>query len=93
MIITNESEQDAYIPTLSVIAELETYHCILPKHHVTDLPATQSSPTFNVIFGNSPIPSEWKERVNKKLGAISEIFSNHDLDFGCTNQVMMRHHL
>lgn len=91
VIVTNESEQDAYIPPLSVFAGLETYHCILSHHHVTDLPAKQQSSNLNLNFGNSPVTPEWKERVTEKLNAISEVFSHHALDFGCTNQV--KHHI
>lgn len=60
VIVTNESGQDAYIPSLSVIAELETYRCILSQQHVTDPLAKQSSLNLNlsVNFDNSPIPPE-----------------------------------
>lgn len=93
VIITNESEQDVFIPPLSVIAELYAYECILSDHHVTSFHQFQESPAaplkFN--FGKSPLPPEWKERVSKKLNAMPEVFSHHDLDFGCTNHV--RHHI
>lgn len=61
VIVTNESEQDTYIPPLSVIAELETYKCILSQHHVTDLSAKKTSSNLNLNFGNSPITPEGKE--------------------------------
>ena len=44
-----------------------------------------SEPTFN--FGDSPLSPEWKERVTAKLRAVPEVFSQHDLDFGCTDKV------
>lgn len=87
VIVTNESEQDAYIPPLSVIAELESYQCILSQHEVTSLPIDKTSAKLNLNFGDSPIPPEWKERVTEKLAAMPEVFSLHDLDFGCTNKV------
>lgn len=90
VVITNELEQDTFIPPLSVIAELEAYQCILSQHQVTSLPAEQTS-ALNLNFGDSTIPPEWKERVTKKLTAMSEVFSHHDLDFGCTNRV--KHHI
>ncbi|KAK7921783.1 hypothetical protein WMY93_008685 [Mugilogobius chulae] len=91
VIVTNESEQDVYIPSLSVIAELETYHCILSEHRVTNFPAKSTSSHLNLNFGDSPITSEWRERVTEKLNAIGEVFSHHDLDFGCTDRV--KHHI
>ncbi|KAK7925830.1 hypothetical protein WMY93_008140 [Mugilogobius chulae] len=30
---------------------------------------------------------EWKERITSKLNSMSEVFSQHDLDFGCTDKV------
>ncbi|KAJ0003805.1 hypothetical protein NQD34_008903 [Periophthalmus magnuspinnatus] len=91
VVITNESEQDAFIPPYSVVADLETYHCILNEHRVTHPPAGRASSSLNIDFGDSPLPTEWKERVKEKLNAISEVFSQHDLDFGCTTAI--KHHI
>lgn len=33
----------------------------------------------------------WKERIQNKLNEISNVFSHHDLDFGCTDKV--NHHI
>ncbi|KAK7945555.1 hypothetical protein WMY93_001283 [Mugilogobius chulae] len=71
--------------------ELETYHCILSEHRVTNFPAKSTSSHLNLNFGDSPITSEWRERVTEKLNAIGEVFSHHDLDFGCTDRV--KHHI
>lgn len=92
VVVSNGTEQDIYIPALSVIAELGAYDCIVSEHSVTNLPDQEmlSTPlTFN--FGESPIPAEWKERITTKLNAMSEVFSHHDLDFGCTKEV--KHHI
>lgn len=90
VIVTNESDQDVCIPPLSVIAELENYQCILSQHQVASH-LTKNTPVLNLNFDDSPIPLEWKKRVTKKLTAMSEVFSLHDLDFGCTNRV--KHHI
>lgn len=91
VVVTNESEQDLYIPPLSVIAELGAYHCILSQHQVKGYLSEPALTSLNFDFGDSPIPSEWKERITKRLSDMSEVFSHHDLDFGCTNKV--KHHI
>lgn len=74
-----------------MIGELEVYQCILSQHQVTSPPSSRTPAPLNLNFGDSPIPPEWKERVTSKLSAMSEVFSHHDLDFGCTNKV--KHHI
>lgn len=91
VVITNESEQDTFIPPHSVIADLETYHCILSEHRVTHPPVKNTITSLNFDFGDSPLSPEWKTRVIGKLNNISEVFSHHDLDFGCTSAV--KHHI
>lgn len=91
VVITNESEQDTFIPPYSVIADLETFHCILSEQRVTHLPTEKSPGSININFGESPLSPEWKKRVTEKLNNISEVFSQHDLDFGCTTAV--KHHI
>lgn len=91
VVITNESEQDLYIPPLSVIAELGTYHCVLSPHQVKGYLSEPALTVLNFDFGDSPIPSEWKERITRRLSDMSEVFSHHDLDFGCTSKV--KHHI
>lgn len=92
VMVRNESEQDVYIPPLTIIAELGAYECVVSEQHVTSLPGQEvnSSPlVFN--FGESPLSLGWKNRITTKLSAMSNVFSHHDLDFGCTSQV--KHHI
>lgn len=90
VVISNRSEQDTFIPALSIVAELGAYGCILSEHKVTRPSAEQFS-QLDVDFGDSPIPSEWKRRIKAKLNLMSDVFSSHDLDFGCTSRV--KHHI
>lgn len=92
VIVTNESEQDVSISPFTIIAELCAYDCVISEHSVTTSPSA-GSPTVPLKFNfdNSPIPPEWKERVMSKLNAMPEVFSHHDLDFGCTSRV--KHHI
>lgn len=90
VVVTNESERDVLLPPCSVIADLNAYECIISDHHVIQKPSESPTPlSFN--FGESPIPPEWRERITAKLNAMPEVFSHHDLDFGCTSQV--KHHI
>ncbi|KAG1959417.1 hypothetical protein F2P79_007149 [Pimephales promelas] len=79
VVVTNESEQDIYIPPLSVIAELRTYHCILSRHQVKSYPSEPTLTSLNLDFGDSPTSLEWKERITRRLRDMSEVFSHHDL--------------
>lgn len=92
VMVRNESEQDIHIPPSTIIAELGAYECIVSEQHVTSPSAQdlQSNP-LNFNFGESPLSLEWKERITTKLQAMSNVFSHHDLDFGCTSHV--KHHI
>ncbi|KAK7929735.1 hypothetical protein WMY93_006130 [Mugilogobius chulae] len=87
VVVTNESEQDTFIPPLSIIGDLEAYHCILSEQRVTQHPAENPPSKLNLNFGESPLSPEWRKRVTEKLNTIADVFSQHDLDFGCTTAV------
>ncbi|XP_033182627.1 uncharacterized protein LOC113168680 [Anabas testudineus] len=89
VIIKNDSEQDALIPPLSVIADICETPTILSQQVVAPTADRKMTTEFN--FADSPIPPEWKERITAKLNNLSDVFSQHDLDFGCTNKV--QHHI
>lgn len=38
-------------------------------------------------FGNSPVPSEWKERITGRLNSIPEVFVQNEFDFGRTDKI------
>lgn len=46
---------------------------------------------YNYKFDNSPLTSEWKNRIIAKLNIIPEVFAKHDLDFGRTD--MTKHQI
>ncbi|KAK7938327.1 hypothetical protein WMY93_001653 [Mugilogobius chulae] len=90
VVITNESEQDVLIPPLTVIANMGEAASILTQQTTTTAAGSTVTPLqFN--FGNSPIPAEWKDRIIHRLNQMPEVFSQNDLDFGCTEKV--RHHI
>lgn len=92
IMIKNESEQDVTIPPTCVVAEIGSFHSVLSQHRVinaADSGKIKSDLSFN--FGDSPISTQWKERVTRKLNEMPEVFAHHDLDFGCTDKV--KHHI
>ncbi|KAK7912833.1 hypothetical protein WMY93_013044 [Mugilogobius chulae] len=89
IVVTNESEHSVILQPLSVIAELSMSPQILSHNVVND--ALPEDVNLNFDFGDSPVPPDWKERIISKLKRIPEVFSHHDLDFGCTDRV--KHHI
>lgn len=90
IIISNHSEQNITLSPLSIIAELIMSPQIMLQN-VSITPQPNSKVNFKIDFGDSPVPPEWKTRIQSKLEDIPEVFSHHDLDFGCTNQG--KHHI
>lgn len=41
-------------------------------------------------FGNSPLSPEWRDKISKTLNDMSDVFAQHDLDFGRTSKVKHR---
>ncbi|KAK7899349.1 hypothetical protein WMY93_020202 [Mugilogobius chulae] len=83
------SRVDVLIPPLTVIANMGEAASILTQQTTTAANSTVTPLQFN--FGNSPIPAEWKDRIIHRLNQMPEVFSQNDLDFGCTDKV--RHHI
>lgn len=86
VIMKNESEQDVLIPPRTIIADIGTKPTILTQHAV-DTKAENRKSTLEYNFGDSPIPLEWRNRITAKLNEMPEVFSHHDMDFGCTDRV------
>lgn len=89
VIVKNESQQDAFMPPLTTIADLGASPTVMSQQVTSSVPVQKSNLEFN--FGDSPIPPEWKERITTLLSSLPEVFSHHDMDFGCTDRV--NHHI
>lgn len=89
VLIQNESKKTTYIPVGTIIAEMyavDTVTLVQPSH----LPAETLDPSlFNV--GDSPIPEEWKSRLQQKLAERQNVFSLHEWDVGRAKGV--EHHI
>ncbi len=92
VVVSNESEHDITIPAKSVIAELSAIRTVLSQS-VSESSECEPSKTFSVTFdfADSPIPSDWKDRITQKLSSMPEVFTQTDLDFGKTDKV--KHHI
>lgn len=76
IIISNHSEQNITLSPLSIIAELTVSPQILSQN-VSVPPQPTPEVNFKVDFGDSPVPAEWKARIQSKLEDIPEVFSHH----------------
>lgn len=91
VVLANETDQDVFLPSYCVIAELGSFHSVISQHSVKAPAEDRKKPNLNFNFGESPIPAEWKTRITDKLLQMADVFSHHDLDFGCTDKV--KHHI
>ena len=97
VVVKNETEHDIIIPPRTVLAELSAIQSVMKNEQTgsqpnsSDAPETPQPSKLNFNFRASPLPANWKERVTKKLNSMPEVFSQQDLDFGCTDKV--KHHI
>ena len=101
VVLNNETRRDITLPPQTVLAELSAVQSILKQQTVSQPDSTQSdlpkSPeptkptTLSFDFGDSALPSDWKEKITNRLNAMPEVFTQHDLDFGRTGEV--KHHI
>lgn len=92
--LRNESHRDVVLQPNAVVAEMHAIESIIPQEHeVKSVPAGQSCSEALITFdfGDSPLPKEWRDRISKKLSDMSDVFAQHDLDFGRTSKV--KHHI
>lgn len=106
VVVRNETNHDIVLPSNSVLAELVIPHEICPTYDTcspSHLPSSstvcsqqqsrhdeQPSDRLSFEFGDSPLPVQWKERITKTLNTYSDVFSQHDLDFGHATKVRHR---
>lgn len=101
VILKNETEHDIILPTNCVIAELSVADSIIEnppsviegKQNVVDCSSHQAEekcPGPHFDFGTT-LPEEWQKRVTQKLCTFSDVFAQHDLDFGHATKI--KHHI
>lgn len=91
VLLKNGTQTDIMIPPKVVLAEIHAAQEIIDQQHQnSDVKAEEETPTcanLTFEFGDSPLPTSWKERISKLLNSMPEVFSLHDLDFGHTEKV------
>ncbi|RXN13805.1 Retrovirus-related Pol polyprotein from transposon 412 [Labeo rohita] len=89
VLLKNGSQAGITIPSKAVLAEIHAVDRVVEKT-AQNLNAEALAPTcanLTFDFGDSPLSSDWKERISNLLNSMPEVFSLHDLDYGCTGQV------
>lgn len=92
VVLKNETEHDITIPGKSVIAEVHAIQKVISskspqKGDVSSNGEENSTKELCFDFGDSPLTTEWKERISQKLRDMSEVFAMHDFDVGRTDKV------
>lgn len=97
--VRNETDHDITIPIHCVIAELSVPRDIIQNIHPDQVKTAaccsiqqnvDTGPSLNFDFGNSPLSEEWKKRITAKLHSYSDVFAQHDLDYGHATKVKHR---
>ena len=94
VVLRNESKHDIILPAKSVIAEVHALQEVVQNKytpsnaaHQGDSPKSSEDVKLNLNFDGSPLPAEWRKRIEEKLCAMPEVFALHDSDFGRTDKV------
>ncbi|KAI2645727.1 Retrovirus-related Pol polyprotein from transposon opus [Labeo rohita] len=97
--VRNETDHDITIPINCVIAELSVPHDIIwnihpdqaePAAYCSSQQNVDTRPNLKFDFGNSPLSEEWKKHITAKLNSYSDVFAQHDLDYGHATKVKHR---
>ena len=96
VLLKNETTHDITVPTHCTLANLTAPLSISPLTSLKDEgptgyaepehPVTAESP-IAFDLSDSPLSEEWKERIEKKMNSIPEVFARGDLDYGHTTAV------
>ncbi|XP_043094871.1 uncharacterized protein LOC122345103, partial [Puntigrus tetrazona] len=93
VVVKNETQSDIVIPPKIVISELHAVQQVMDKPLARDVSKTPEKSKGLQIpfdFGDSPLPSEWKERISALLNSMPEVFALNDMDYGHSDKVKHR---
>uniref|UniRef100_A0A3B1IZ75 ribonuclease H n=1 Tax=Astyanax mexicanus TaxID=7994 RepID=A0A3B1IZ75_ASTMX len=93
VVLKNETDHDILLPSNVVVAELHSLRQVFQTNPAAIKTPNESVSCYglNLDFGDSPLPTEWKDRISQKLNDMQEVFSQYSLDFGRTDKVT--HHI
>lgn len=85
VLVKNECSKETSIPVGRVIGYM---------YHIDSVATISSQETVSsefdasmINFGDSPVPEQWKDRLQKKLAQKSHVFSMHEWDVGLAKGV------
>lgn len=90
VLLKNSTKTDLTIPPKAVLAEIHAIQTVVEKTAQNSSKVESPAPTHANLtfdFGDSPLSSDWRVRITNLLNSMPEVFSLHDLDYGCTGQV------
>ncbi|KAG1940156.1 interleukin-1 receptor accessory protein-like 1-A [Pimephales promelas] len=95
VVLKNETQVDLTIPPRAVLAEVHTVQSVIEGRNPVNSPVCEvvrpAQAKIVPDFGDSPLSSEWRERITDLVSSMSDVFALHDLDYGRTDKV--KHHI
>lgn len=95
VVLKNETQVDLTIPPRAVLAEVHTVQSVIEGRNPVSAPVCKvvrpAQAKIVPDFGDSPLSSEWRERITDLVSSMSDVFALHDLDYGRTDKV--KHHI
>lgn len=95
VLVRNESVRETVLPVGTVMGNLCAADPVMPVLPPNTKPKTEEKPKkFDarlLDFGDSPIPKQWKSRLQEKLSERASVFSLHEWDVGLAKGV--EHHI
>lgn len=94
--LRNETDHDILLPSNCILAELSIPHKLVQSSSMREVKLAAAScfsqpERLQFDFGQSPLSADWKARVVESLNSFSDVFSQHDLDFGHATKI--KHHI
>ncbi|KAL1274976.1 hypothetical protein QQF64_027790 [Cirrhinus molitorella] len=90
VLLKNATQTDISVPPKVRLAEIHAIQKVMDQPHQSlNVKPKESATSANLTFdfGDSPLPTRWKERITNLLNSMPEVFSLHDLDYGHTMKV------
>ncbi|KAG1932751.1 interleukin-1 receptor accessory protein-like 1-A [Pimephales promelas] len=92
VVLKNETQVDLTIPPRAVLAEVHTVQSVIEGRNPVNSPVCEvvrpAQAKIFPDFGDSPLSSEWRERITDLVSSMSDVFALHDLDYGRTDKTI-----
>ncbi|KAK7893154.1 hypothetical protein WMY93_022306 [Mugilogobius chulae] len=91
VVLSNTTDHSVTLPPKCIIGEVSAVQSVTPLTSTAQASSQASNGKYSFNLDNSPMPEEWKERIQEKLNSIPEVFALDELSFGHTTAV--KHHI